>query len=261
MNGLTTVNIELTSRCNKACSMCGRRKLERDHPELATWGDMEWPLVESIAKQVPADIVIQFHWNGEPLLYPNFGKAVALFEKNIRCMDTNGKLLMEKADEIIGNLDTLTVSVVQDDPEGDEQYETVREFLLRKGTAPPMLIYRLLGRIKKAQRWYNLAGTVATRILHSPMGSYAYEKPVTVPEIGICQDLLTHLAIDRYGWVSPCVRFDPKGEHRIGNLNVYPLYDIWHGKIRRDYVELHKQGWRALLPFCSKCDYWGCPTS
>ena len=29
------LNIELTSRCNKNCWMCGRRKVDRDYPEIA----------------------------------------------------------------------------------------------------------------------------------------------------------------------------------------------------------------------------------
>ena len=28
------LHLELTSRCNKACFCCGRRKMEREHPEL-----------------------------------------------------------------------------------------------------------------------------------------------------------------------------------------------------------------------------------
>ena len=30
-NGLTTVNVELTSRCNKSCWMCGRRKVDAEY--------------------------------------------------------------------------------------------------------------------------------------------------------------------------------------------------------------------------------------
>lgn len=41
LNGLGTINIELTSRCNKNCWMCGRRKVDREYPELAlNYGDM-----------------------------------------------------------------------------------------------------------------------------------------------------------------------------------------------------------------------------
>ena len=113
-NGLTTVNVELTSRCNKDCWMCGRRKVDRDHPEITmNYGDMDLKLVASIAKQLPDGIVVQLHSNGEPLLYPQFKEAAGLFKRQIRCMDTNGKLLVVKADEIIGNLDTLTVSTLR----------------------------------------------------------------------------------------------------------------------------------------------------
>lgn len=295
-NGLTTVNVELTSRCNKSCWMCGRRKQERDYPELCNWGDMDFELVKSIAKQLPEGIVIQFHNNGESLLYPQFGEAVKLFKNQIKCVDTNGKLLLKKADEIIDNLDTLTISVIENDPEGDEQYEIVEKFLKVKGNRKPFMIYRLLGNVSKRpltkrekkeinkyspsitrhkfgsilknsiylierkQRWYKLPGIVATRILHSPMGSFNYEKKVTIPEIGICLEALNHLVINRDGTVSLCVRFDPLKELVIGDANKEKLIDIWNGKKRLSILKKHIEGKRNELPFCSKCEFWGCPT-
>jgi len=40
-NGLTTVNVELTTMCNKNCWMCGRRKIDKEYPEIAMeYGDM-----------------------------------------------------------------------------------------------------------------------------------------------------------------------------------------------------------------------------
>ena len=112
LNGLGTINIELTSRCNKNCWMCGRRKVDREYPELAlNYGDMDFDLVKHIAGQIPAGIVVQFHRDGDALMYPRFGEAVSLFPNNIRNIVTNGKLLVEKADEIIGNLETLSVSI------------------------------------------------------------------------------------------------------------------------------------------------------
>ena len=92
-NGLSTVNIELTSRCNKSCWCCGRRKIDKDYPEIAmNYGDMDFELVKKIEKQLPNDIVIQFHNNGEPMLYPRLKEALQLFKGRIRQFDTNGKL-------------------------------------------------------------------------------------------------------------------------------------------------------------------------
>jgi radical SAM protein with 4Fe4S-binding SPASM domain len=239
--------------------MCGRRKREREHPELCDYGDMPYDTLRLIHFQVPRGIVVQYHNNGEPLLYPFLGRVLGLFRDNIRCLDTNAKLLVEKADEIIGNLETLTISVIESDTEGDEQYEIVKKFREIKGDRGPKLIYRLLGRVPEESRWYNDGVLIAKRILHAPEGSRCYEKQVTVPEIGICLDLLTHLAIDRHGNISMCVRFDPHGLLRLGNVNDITLRDAWLSPKRKSYLEHHIRQERSKLPGCSSCEFWGVP--
>lgn len=259
-NGLYCVHIELTSRCNKECWMCGRRKIDREHPEIVmNYGNMDFNLVKKIAEQLPEGIVVQFHNNGEPLLYPRFGEAVRLFKNQIKCMNTNAKLIVEKADEIIDNLDTLTISVIENDPDGNEQYELVREFLKIKGERRPYIIYRCLGDVD-TRRWEKLDGIIATRILHNPMGSFKYQKRPTIPEIGICLEILSHMAINRFGKVSICVRFDPKGLGVVGDSNKTPLLDIWQGLQREEWIKYHIEGNRNKIPLCSYCDFWGVPT-
>lgn len=256
MNGLSVIHLELTSKCNKICFMCGRRKMERDFPELCNWGDIPLSLVRKIALQVKQGTVVQFHNNGEPLMYPYLEEALSLFTQCIRQFNTNAILLMEKANEIIGNLDILTISVIERD---DEQYETVCKFLDRKGTKKPNMVYRLLGDVEEADRWEKLQGIVCRRVLHAPSGSHHYQKKVTIPEDGICRDLLTHLAIDRYGNVSVCVRFDPEGKLRIGNIGEMTLRDAWNSPKRKLYVQNHINQKRDLCPGCDKCDYYGVP--
>jgi radical SAM protein with 4Fe4S-binding SPASM domain len=240
--------------------MCGRRKIDKEYPEIAmNYGDMDFELVKKIAAQLPEGIVVQFHNNGEPLLYPRFKEAVRLFDKQIRCFDTNAKLIVEKADEIIDNVDTMTISVIENDPEGDEQYALVKKFIAIKGERKPRMIYRCLGNVD-TQRWEKLDGIIATRILHNPLGSFKYKKSPTVPEIGICLEILNHMAINSTGKVSICVRFDPKGAGVIGDATSTPLKDIWNGPTRKEWIQHHKEGKRNKIPLCSHCDYWGVPT-
>lgn len=255
MLGLTTLNVELTSRCQKACFCCGRRKMERDHPDLCDWGDMPFEMVKEIAMQVKG-IVVQFHWNGEPTLYPQLGEALALFSHCFRQFDTNSKRIWERAKEIIDNLDVLTISIIQDDTPFETRMQkcNVEEFIKKKGDRKPRLVYRCLGDVD-TKFWDKLPGLVVTRTLHDPMGSFNYKKTVPIPEIGVCLEMMNHLAIDRYGNVSPCVRFDPYGENRIGNLNEESLSDIWYGEKRQRRLQEHIEGRRE--GFCSKCDYWG----
>lgn len=280
LNGLSVVNIELTSRCNKNCWMCGRRKLEKKYPNLVNWGDMELKLAHNISSVLPEGIIVQFHSNGEPLLYNHLQEVLKKYNKQIRCLDTNGKLLIEKANEIINNLDTLTISVIENDPEGDDQYKIVKKFLKIKGNRKPFMVYRLLGDVGKLEsnngsldefdftnkeykrmiRWYKLPGLIVTRTLHNPMGSFGYKKEVTIPEHGICLDLLSHLVIDRFGDVSFCVRFDPNKFAVLGNLNKTSLESMWNSNKRKELIKEHILGNRKTNPLCAQCGYWGCPT-
>lgn len=259
-NGLTTANVELTSRCNKNCWMCGRRKVERDYPDLVLkYGDMDFELVRKIAKQLPDNIVVQLHNNGEPLLYPQFGKAVDLFDRQIKNIVTNGKLLVEKAEEVIGKLDTMAISVIENDPEADEQYELIKEFLRIKGDKKPFTSLRLNGEVDSS-RYEKLGALIIRRVIHAQMGSFNYRRAPTIPEIGICLDFLNHLAIKSNGQVSICVRFDPKGLGIIGDANNEALVEIWNSQQRMKWLDLHKQGKRSEIPLCSYCHFWGVPT-
>lgn len=260
-DGLVNINIELTSRCNKDCWMCGRRKIEKNHPELTLeYGDMDFDLVKKIASQLPPNVVVQLHNNGEALLYPQFGDAVKLFSKQITNVVSNGKLLIEKADDIIDNLDTLAVSVIENDPEADEQYEILEKFLKIKGDKKPFTILRLNGQVDHT-RYEKFGFPLATRIIHSPMGSFNYKRrDPTIPEIGICLDFLNHLAINCKGKASICVRFDPEGLGVIGDANKESLAEIWYSPKRMEWLEYHKQGKRGLVPLCSYCHFWGVPT-
>ncbi len=258
---LTSINIELTNKCNKNCWMCGRRKIDREYPEISLkYGDMNFELVKKISRQIPPRIVVQLHNNGEPLLYPYFGEAVELFKKNITNIVTNGKLLVQKADEIIDKLDTLSISVFENDEESEEQYQIINEFLKIKKSQKPFTSLRLIGSVDdKKYKKFNIL--IIRRVLHSPLGSFNYRKlNPTVPEIGICLDFLNHLAIDRMGDISICVRLDPKKLGVIGNINDKTLSEIWNSEKRLEWKKYHIQGQRDKVPLCSFCHYWGVPT-
>jgi len=220
---------------------------------------MNFELVKKIAKQLPPNIVVQLHNNGESLLYPRFGEAVKLFKNQITNVVTNGKLLVERADDIINNLDTLAISVIENDPESEEQYEIIEKFLEIKGDEKPFTILRLNGDVDPT-KYKKFELLMTTRILHSPMGSFNYKnRSPTIPEIGICLDFLHHLAINSEGKVSICVRFDPKELGIIGDANKQPLAEIWNSPKRMKWLKYHKKGRRDKIPLCSYCHFWGVP--
>lgn len=48
-----------------------------------------------------------------------------------------------------------------------------------------------------------------------------------MPEIGIYLEMLNHMAINRFGKVSICVRFDPKGLGIVGDVTVEETLEVY----------------------------------
>lgn len=275
LNGLMSISVELTSRCNKGdgtpgsgCFMCGRRKLEKDHPELCDWGDMSFHLVDKIAQQVPEGVTVQLHNNGEPTLYPELGRAIKAFSHCLTGFDTNGKLLMERHEEILtSGLNSLTISIIPNDPEAHDQLVIVDEFLYERARrgGVPLVVFRLLGdidpwRCNEIQALMAYEGTmVVRRALHAPEMSREYNAPVVIPEMGICLEALHKLSVDRYGNIFPCVRFNPNGHCNFGSLNYgISLDDAWNGVARKSFLYDHRHGARENIKLCAECQYYGC---
>ena len=270
LNGLTTINIELTSRCNKLCHICGRRlkdkELSSKNMNPVQYGDIEFSLLEIISFQVPNDLVIALHNNGEPLMYPFLKEAIELFKKRkcITNLVTNGKLLIKKFDDIVDNLDTISISVFENDVEQEDQYKIIEEFITKKGDRKPFTTLRLIGNISD-EKYKKFGCLIIRRLLHSPKGSFDYisnqvKRQPTIPETGICQDFLHHLAIDRFGDVSCCVRFDPNKELVLGNIKNQTLVELWNCEKRLRMKEKHILGKRSQIEFCNKCEFYGIPT-
>lgn len=210
-----------------------------------------------IIRQIPSGAVIQLHQNGEPLLYPWLHPIIraAKIRGLITSLNTNGKLLWECREDV-AELDTLVVSIIQSDPEAEEQLEILNRYNDWPGPKPPMVL-RFLGDID-CTPYTHLDALPVTRTLHDPCGSREYLKPAPIPEIGICLELLTHLAIDRYGNISICVRFDPEGKLRLGNIDNMTLEEAIHGAKRQAFIRRHIAGLRDQCPGCDRCDFWGC---
>ncbi|MFA5557891.1 MAG: SPASM domain-containing protein [Methanofastidiosum sp.] len=257
------MNIELSSVCRKNCKFCGRRKLDREYPEKALqYGYMSLELMQKIAEQLPkSKILLQLHFNGESLEHPNLKESLQIFQNHIRCLNTNGQLLLKKFDEIVENLDTITISIIEGDQTWEEQYKILKEFLNKKGNRKPWVVIRCTGDIPAEQRklYENLNCLIADRILHDPMGSYNYTHPPVVPEHGICCEIMSKLVIDRFGVVRACARFDYDDENILGDINDETLLEIWNGERRQKLLQMHVDGRRNEISFCNRCKFFGIP--
>lgn len=255
----TEINIELTSRCNKMCHICNRWR--DDTPK----GDMDFKLLKRISLQLPKDVIVHFHNNGEPLLYERLDHAMMLFPKQIKQFDTNGILLMKRARDLT-KVDIISVSIIQDDVVGEDQMNVLKQYLKVKPDTQ-VVVARCVGNIDDARmsEIQRLGIPIVKRVLHDKSGRVEYTKETIKPEDFICRDFMNHPAIDYLGNFSMCVKYDPEKKGVLGNLagNKVPftIHDIWYGQKRAILLRKHKCNNRKAIAFCANCDYYGYPNA
>ena len=266
LHGLSQINLELTSRCDKhtLCAFCGHQD-PAVFPTLK-FGDMTDTLLNRLSTDLSGlgrSLVVQFHRDGDPLASPHLRAALSYFSFHIRSIVTHGERLAERANELIDNCESVCVSIFRGDPDRDLQLTALRGFLDAKGDRLPRVFVKVVGDMSddELRPYTDLSLPVLRRAIHSPMGNakYAHRVP-TMPEHGLCLDLLHHPSIAWDGRVYLCNRLDTKDAGLIGNLNEESLDAIWNGKLRADYIQKHLEGRRAEVPPCKDCRYYGVPT-
>ena len=261
MNGPSMVHLELSAQCNKSCPNCQRRVAEIEAPDIVRqWGFMPMDMVRMLADDLPGGIVLSLHGRGEPLMFPRLQEALMRLSSKNRILhfDSNIKLLVEKADEVIDNLDVLTVSLLEGNSYESEveQFTILTKFLKIRRDRKPRVVIRMTGNVSNKVPWYQTGLPVVTRPLHARHGRAGYTRAPVAPEFHICLEMLQRLFIDYEGNVRPCVRYDIWGENIIGHLEKdYDLWKIWNGMKRQERLMQHIAGKR--LGFCATCQYWG----
>jgi MoaA/NifB/PqqE/SkfB family radical SAM enzyme len=237
------LNIELTNRCNKRCPFCGHRE------HVKECGDMSIDLFHGILYGMDGLEIIQFHRDGEPLLYPYLSNVLEACSKKgiISNIVTNGRLLNAKTEQLV-DCNSITVSVYEKD---DEQYEQIKSFKYQE-----KLIIKVLG--DYPAREYSDYFMIHRQI-HSPEHSKEYKKLPIIPEIGICWDIFKP-SINYNGEMFICNRNDIEKKGLLGDLNESSIYELWYGDKRMNWLNKHKENKRQEVPLCVECEYWGIPT-
>ena len=265
LNGLTQINVELTSRCDKStlCTFCGHQDPEI-YPTIR-FGDMRIDLLERLAAALPPGIVVQFHRDGDPLAFPLIAEVLPLFARQIRSIVTHGERLGDpRGLSIIGLCESVTVSVFRGDPDRILQLTALRTFLKEKGDALPRVHLKVVGDMSSVDldSYLALDVPIMRRKIHVPIGNSRYAGGLpAMPEHGICLDLLHHPSVAWDGRVYLCNRLDTKDAGLIGNLTHHSLDTIWNGPLRAAAIAHHLHGRRDLVPPCVGCLYYGIPTA
>lgn len=269
LGGLSQINIELTSRCDKytLCGFCGHQN-PAVHPTLK-FGDLSETLLGRLASDLAPlgrSLVVQFHRDGDPLAAPPdlLENALYYLDAHIRSIVTHGERLGALAKRLIGHCETVCVSIFRGDPDRPLQVEALRLFLAQKGDRLPRVVLKVVGDMSHddLQPYLVFGLPLLRRRLHVPVSNARYAGGLpAMPEHGLCLDLLHHPSVAWDGRVYLCNRLDTQDRGLIGNLNEESLDAIWNGKLRQDYLQKHLDGRRADVPPCADCQYYGIPAT
>lgn len=258
---IAQLNIELSSRCDRKtiCGFCGHQD-RKTNPNLQ-FGDMDFQLLLSIASQVPKDAIISFHRDGDPLVYKYLWSALQMFKHHPVSIVTHGEALGERAEEIIGNCTTVTVSVIPNDKDRELQLASVAAFLWKKGDKPPQVQFKCVGNVEDLTPYESFGLPIISRSLHNKRVNQNYQRDPPIPEIRVCLDFLHRPTIDWRGRVFCCNRLDTTDAGLIGDLTKNTLEEVWNGPIRRQMLTAHISGHREQAnSLCASCKFWGIPT-
>ena len=259
---LTSVNLEVTNRCNLSCSMCPvNSSLSRPV------ADMPLGTFQRIVDGTPGlEMVLMYQW-GESLLLKDFFDRVAYaVARGLRVWVTsNGTLLTEEVCRkiIVSGLERIMISV----DGASEVHERIRGYplgRLREGVerlvrvrdrsgAPLAIDVNMtvweeneadVSRVRA--EWRDLVD----RVQLIPRFTAGRR---TTP----CRELWRgSLVVQSSGAVVPCCR-DSEGELALGDAARTPLVDTWQGPAMRRLRALHRRG--AFPSPCDRCAEYTSP--
>lgn len=270
-------SIEITTRCNLACLMCPRGKINRPIK------DMSWPVFKKVIAEIKdyAELVY-LHGLGEPLLNKNLFKMIAHAKKqglpvgistNAAFLDKEkaGKLLNSGIDYVIFAIDAATKKTYEKVRVGGNfkrVEQNIKNFLQmkKKSKRAPFVVLQFITMPENEneansflEKW-RYSGAEAVRV-KPVVDFFGRRKPKRVNTSLRC--LYPYRMVNVYydGTVVPCCQ-DNFGQYVLGNIKEKSLREIWNGpRAQRLRRKLAAQK-RNEVSLCRQCRYpqpsaWG----
>ena len=272
LRGPQVLGIELTNRCNAACTMCHRERVGRPLTDMP----QDW-FERALDQAHKANIqTFQLSFFGEPLLHDALEERVMYIRERmpdaVIALNTNASLLTrERAKRLLGaGIDALSISI-----EGNNatEYERIRRGLswyevnrnvqdlwqLAQEQEHPVQI-KIMGLhladtpIDEAgykAHWGRYAHKVVCREEHA----LVRQRPETrLERLAPCSKLVSQMILMADGRVCLCAH-DWHGTQIVGDLRESTLSEIWHSPVLRRYRLLHLLGRKKSINFCKHCTY------
>lgn len=266
--------VEATNRCNLACPMCGRDKVDFARR------DMDFAFFERLLAANPHPEAVWPYGFGEPLMHPGIFEFIRHAKRKgiVLSLSTNGTLLTEKAaSELIDSgLGYLIVAFDGATPETYAKHRKGADFHRVRANVDRLLAMKLARR----SRLHVTLQMILLRDNSSEIS--AFKKMWTregVDRVRIREDLTKFpevariearapktplrprrpcfflwrgpLFIQAAGTVIPCPYYH--GSEPFGDLNFQTVDQAWNSKRMAELRRAHARGDLSQFPVCARC--------
>jgi len=264
--------VELTSKCNLNCIMCGKNNSMRAKEH------MDFELFKKIiddAKKSNID-AFQFSYYGESTLYPKLIEAIKYTKEKIPnsfiSMNTNGLTLTPKFSKNLldTNIDSIVISI---EGNNKEEYETIRvgsswnilrkniknlrEIIDRGNYHTKLGIMGLnvndiyIDKELYIKTWGAYSNTLFTR------NTKELNKKIKEPffsKLMPCRKIFGEMVIMTSGDVTRC-DYDWEGIVSYGNIKDSTILELWNTPSLYQIRQKHLLGQKRKINFCDICTY------
>lgn len=276
------ITIELTNRCNLACSFCPRHLVDVNLGNMEP--DLFRKVVDEAANYLPVCLVLFFR--GESLLHPqlpemiNYAKSKGLGPVQLA---SNGVALTEELSErlldsgldfISFSLDTLDSDIYSNTRKNGDLQKTIINVInfvnrceerRKKGLFSPEIQvstvdvpdYRA-GQKKFIDFWRSYADKVRVYIEHSSDGNLGsiqknlpFERDIRNP----CKKVFTDIVIYWDGKIALC-NHDWDNKIELGNVGEQSIFEIWNSPAYQGIRKMHNENDFSAGITCLNCDHW-----
>jgi len=264
--------VELTSKCNLDCTMCGKDN------SIRTKEHMDFELFRKIIDDANKSNInaFQLSYYGESTLYPKLIEAITYIKENIPnsfiSMNTNGLTLTPKfiKNLLDTNIDSIVISI---EGNNKEEYEAIRVGgswnLLRKNIKNLKEMIDANNYLTKIgimglnvddiyidqdlyiKTWGEYSDTLFsrnTKELNAKIKEPVFHKLLP------CRSIFGQMVIMTSGDVTRC-DYDWEGVVSYGNVKDSTILELWNSPSLRKIRLKHLLGQKRNIDFCDTCTY------
>lgn len=277
------VTIELTNRCNVACTFCHRQVIDMPIGDMSE--ELYKKIIDEMAEHTPIKMVPFFR--GESIMHPQFIEfmryakekgigPIQLFSNGLAFDKEIAEAVIEAGVDFVSfSLDTLNSEIYKNSRvlgNLDISMEHVRQFgtlckeYREKGIAVPQVQVSTVDLdIYKAEQqafvdyWKQYVDIVRIYEEHDENGGFV-KKEVSdrlryISERKPCHKLYNDMIIYWDGRIALC-NYDWDEKHAIGDVNQQSLAEIWNSDEFNKIRHMHETDTISEDYICNKCEHW-----